>query len=94
MDGKKSKETQAWEDALLHPHKEKHGFLPRAAGEKVIQPIPRGEPSLGMTDRGKSSEHARVHPGKPYSEGAKVGAKKANGSVIGKDTNPECYPKP
>ena len=91
MEPRKSAATQAWEDELLHPRREKHGRIPMAAGQKQEKTVDRGEPSHGMTDRGKSSEHARVHPGKPYPEGAKVGVKKANGSVIGKDTHPECY---
>jgi hypothetical protein len=48
-------------DSFLHPHKQKHGFLPRAAGEKAIKPIPRGEPSHGVTTRGKSNAHSRKY---------------------------------
>jgi hypothetical protein len=59
---KKSKETSAWEAQLLHPNKDKHGFLPRAAGEKVIKPIPRAEPSHGVSDRGKDNRHAHKYP--------------------------------
>jgi hypothetical protein len=67
---KKSKETSAWEAQLLHPNKDKHGFLPRAAGEEAIKPIPRGEPSVGMTSRGKSNEHGRKY--NPYHHGKKL----------------------
>jgi len=94
MDGKKSKATQDWEDALLHPHKEKAGFLPRAAGETEIEKIPQAAPSHGISDRGKDSFHGRQHPGKPYPENATVGVTKQSGSTISKESHPQCYPKP
>jgi hypothetical protein len=85
MDGKKSKETQAWEDQLLHPHRDKHGRRPRAAGAKIEEKIPRAEPSHGISAHSsKDNSHGHACPlGKR--------TKKATGSVIGKDTHPECY---
>ncbi len=59
---KKSAATQDWEDALLHPHKEKAGFLPRAAGETEIEKIPQAAPSHGVSSHtDKSNEHSRKY---------------------------------
>jgi len=44
-------------DSFLHPHRDKAGRRPRAAGAKTEEKIPRGEPSCGISDRGKSIEH-------------------------------------
>jgi hypothetical protein len=69
MDGV-SKETKKWANQLLHPNKEKHGRVPRPAGEKVEEKIPRAEPSHGISDRGKSNEHGRKY--NPYHHGKKL----------------------
>jgi hypothetical protein len=70
MNEKKSKETLAYEKAMLHPNKSKAGFLPRAAGETEIQKVPQAAPSHGVTDRNKPNTHGRKY--NPYHHGEKV----------------------
>ena len=93
MEPKKSKETSAWEAQLIHEHPEKHGRRPRAAGvaPEDEETIPQAAPSHGITDRGKSNEKAHHYPGVPYHPNSKVGVKKQSGSVISKNSHPECY---
>ncbi len=72
MDGV-SQKSKEWGDALLHPHRSKHGKAPRFAGQKEEPRILRAEPSHGVsTHSNKSNEHSRKY-GK-YPRGKKVHA--------------------
>lgn len=72
MDGI-SKETEKWGNALLHPNKQKHGRVPRPAGQKEEETIPRAEPSHGTSRHSdKDNSHSRAY-GK-YPKGKKVSA--------------------
>ncbi len=63
---KKTPALKEFESQLATEHTEKYGKAPRGFGQKQETRIERGQPSFGVTDRGKSNDRSQNphHPGK------------------------------